>query len=86
MKTKVFFSRRTPFYLVSPLEADDGQLFDAYEVEVEKSTMANVRALRKLIMDMEETFSNNPAPEECVAEEVAKFEAGVRRIFKTKAS
>lgn len=86
MKVKAFFTRKSPFYLLSKGEATDSEAFDAYPVEVEDYVLDNVRSVRKLIDQMEEMFRNGPAPEECAVEEAAAFEAEVKRIFKTRAS
>lgn len=85
MKVTAYFSRIQPFYLLSKEELGDHEAFDAYPVEVDEVTLRNVRAIRKLIKDMEVLFMDNPAPEECAVAEALAFESAVRRIFKTKA-
>jgi len=84
-KVTAYFTRLQPFYLLSKEELGDHEAFDAYPVEVDATTIANVRSVRRLIEQMEQTFKDNPAPEECAELEAGIFEAGVRKIFKTRA-
>jgi hypothetical protein len=85
MKVKAYFSRKQPFYLLSGKEMGDHESFDAYPVEVDEVTLRNVRAIRELIVRMEDIFLNSTAPEDCAVKESALFETQVRRIFKTVA-
>ncbi len=82
---KAYFSRLTPFYLVTQEEMESELGFDAYPVEVDEVVLANVRSVRRLVQKMEEAFDINPAPEECAQLECDMFAEDVRRIFKTKA-
>lgn len=82
---KAYFNRRVPFYLLGSQDINDENGFDAYEVEVEEVTLANVRALRRLVDLMELSFEDGGAPEEVAQEEAAKFQDGVRLIMKTRA-
>jgi hypothetical protein len=85
MKVKAYFSRVQPFYLLSKAECGDHEAFDAYPVEVDEVTLANVRSIRRLMTAMEEMFLEGGAPEDSAVTEAELFETEVRRIFKTKA-
>jgi len=82
---KAYFSRQIPFFLKSANEMSDDESFDAYPVEVSATVLANCRSIRKLMLEMEDIFMNNPAPEECAKQEALYFANEVSRIFKTKA-
>ena len=82
---KAYFNRQQPFYLIGADEIDDTSGFDAYEVDIDEITMANVRSVRRLIDTMEAKFFEGGAPEESAQEEASFFAGEVRRIFKTRA-
>lgn len=83
-KVKALWNRRVPFFLGTAEEFGDSDGFDAYPVEVEETTLKNVRDLRALLANMENMFDNMPAPEEAAQEEADNFSAGCRLIFKTR--
>ena len=66
---KAFFSRNVPFFLMSPEENTDSDSFDAYPVEVPQDAVDMSQTLRRAALFMNNTFDNNPAPEECAQEE-----------------
>lgn len=82
---KAYFSRRVPFYLLGAEDLTDSEAFDAYPVEVDPDTLANVRSIRRLVQQMEAMFEDGAAPEDSAEAEAAVFSAEVRRIFKRKA-
>lgn len=82
---KAYFNRRVPFYLLSEQDLSDSNGFDSYPVEVDEKTLANVRALRRLVEGMEGKFETGGAPEEVAQEEAEVFEKGIRLIMKTRA-
>jgi len=85
MKVRAYFNRRTPFYLLSPAEATDSLGFDAYPVEVDEVTLANVRSVRRLVELMEAHIEQSGAPEDSAQADADLLETHVRRIFKTRA-
>jgi len=85
MKVKAYFNRLKPFYLLGANEALDEIGFDAYPVEVDDVTLANVRSVRRLVEKMEALFLESGAPEDFAQAEADVLEAEVRRIFKTRA-
>lgn len=70
---KAYFNRNAPFYLMSTEEMSDSESFDAYVVDVEPQAVIVAQALRKVVVEMEEIFVNNPAPEECAQLEANEF-------------
>lgn len=82
---KAYFSRRTPYYVMGAAEMGDSDAFDAYPVTVDPVVLANVRALRRLVIATEESFIEHSAPEECAQLECDEFSAGIRLIMKTRA-
>lgn len=70
---KAYFNRNTPFYLMSAEEIGDSESFDAYPVEVEEQALIVAQALRAVVVEMQEIFVNNPAPEECAQLEANEF-------------
>jgi len=85
MKVRAYFTRRHPFYLLGAEDVTDELGFDAYPVEVEDTTLANVRSVRRLVKTMEDSFMDHTAPEDCAQQEADELEALVRLIFKTRA-
>ena len=81
---KAYFSRRTPFYLLSAEEAKDDLGFDAYPVEVDEKVLANVRSVRRLVAMMGKMFEEGSAPEDCAQAECDVLAEQVRLIFKTR--
>ena len=85
MKVTAFFNRRTPFYLLGKQDITDDLGFDAYPVEVDSITLAQVRAVRRLVVEMEKMFEEGAAPEESAQAEADKLQEACRLIFKTRA-
>ena len=84
-KVRAFFSRRVPMYLLGADEVKDSDGFDAYPVEVDPVALANVRSLRRLVLQMEDLFETGSTPEDGAQTEADELVAEVRRIFKSKA-
>ncbi len=82
MKVKAYFSRKEPFHLMAKEEMSDSASFDAYPVEVDDDVLHTAQQLRRLLKDMDDQFLENPAPEDCAAEEALVFAAELQRICK----
>lgn len=83
---KAYFNRNTPFYLLGKQDITDTLGFDAYEVEVPETVLANVRAIRRLVTEMEKMFvEESGAPEDCAQVEADRLVAACQLIFKTRA-
>lgn len=84
-KVKAYFSRKVPFYLLSESDVADSEGFDAYPVEVDPVALANIRSVRRLVENMENTFKAGGAPEDTAQDNADELVSEVRRIFKAKA-
>jgi len=79
---KAYFSRLTPFYLLSEEEAGDSAGFDSYPVEVTPDLLTLCENLRSVTVDMTAKFDDMPAPEERTQEEADYLSDLLKAVFR----
>lgn len=79
-KVTAYFSRLTPFYLISSGKITDHEQFDAYPVVVEPAVLLKATKLREIKQKMDDLFLEMPAPEERTQDEANAFVALLEEI------